>query len=155
MGRFLNIQMRRKEDSDSEEDLSLAKIDRSDSDESTKERFKPDSIDNMATPEEVRIQIADAMAQMSVKFEEKLLEQNDQIIAQQREIYQFKQESAHNRQQPPHQQQQQVPAPYQHSRSEAKIRQSNGAVQKTHADRNTITPHCYTMGRTTRNGRKR
>ncbi|KNE95324.1 hypothetical protein PSTG_11403 [Puccinia striiformis f. sp. tritici PST-78] len=129
--------MRRKEDSDSEEDLSLAKIDRSDSDESTKERFKPDSIDNMATPEEVRIQIADAMAQMSVKFEEKLLEQNDQIIAQQREIYQFKQESAHNRQQPPHQQQQQVPAPYQHSRSEAKIRQSNGAVQKTHADRNT------------------
>ncbi|POW01695.1 hypothetical protein PSTT_12314 [Puccinia striiformis] len=120
-------QMRRKEDSDSEEDLSLAKIDRSDSDESTKERFKPDSIDNMATPEEVRIQIADAMAQMSVKFEEKLLEQNDQIIAQQREIYQFKQESAHNRQQPPHQQQQQVPAPYQHSRSEAKIRQSNGA----------------------------
>ncbi|POV98080.1 hypothetical protein PSTT_14638 [Puccinia striiformis] len=113
--------MRGEEDPDSEEDISLAKIDRSDSDESLEERFKPDSIDNMATPEEVRIQIADAMAQMSVKFEEKLLEQSDQILAQQREIYQFKQESVNNRQEPPHQQQQQVPAPYQHSRSEAKI----------------------------------
>ncbi|POW17540.1 hypothetical protein PSTT_00460 [Puccinia striiformis] len=112
-------------------------MNRSDSDKSLEERFKPDSIDNMATPEEVQAQIAAAMAQMSVKFEEKLLEQDNQILSQQREILDFKQQSAHNRQQPPHQQQQQFPAPYQHLRSEAKIRQFNGAVQKTHADRNT------------------